>query len=319
MAIKVSQITTRKEFCEFERQSSLLELKTAEPEKGWDFYLFRGVKKSCYQLVPSLVRYVRDTKFTIRAREHAGLARGDQWESQIADVERALLDRLLAEEKALADFEKQYRWFNPPNPKTDTFWYLSLMQHHGCPTRLVDFTADFWTAIFFAVHDAETGASPAVYRLKCTNENEKDSGGNKLPRDCNGDPHRNANGVDMNQLLGRIIGYGGFAHEKINLDTDQNWKSRSAPAQHFGWDRPAMKTARLAQQRGFFVYNLDVRRTLHEELDARDNVELVEFVFGSDIVSHLKKRLEEKRYSESSVYLDLDKRFEEWLTGVLQS
>jgi hypothetical protein len=129
-------------------------------------------------------------------------------------VERGLLNRFLDEIEPRSTLKEQYRWFNPPNQRTDSFWYLSVMQHHGCPTRLVDFTADFWAAMFFAVDGAKNGVKPAIYRLKCKNEDADDKGGNKSPKDCDGKPWRDFRDVDINDLLGQIIEYGGFQNQQ---------------------------------------------------------------------------------------------------------
>lgn len=40
-------------------------------------------------------------------------------------------------------------------PQTDLFEWLSLMQHHGCPTRLLDFSHSMYIASFFALENAE--------------------------------------------------------------------------------------------------------------------------------------------------------------------
>src|SRR3954468_13724722 len=36
-----------------------------------------------------------------------------------------------------------------------TFEWLALMQHYGAPTRLLDFTASFWIALYLAFEDAD--------------------------------------------------------------------------------------------------------------------------------------------------------------------
>ncbi len=50
-------------------------------------------------------------------------------------------------------------------PESDIEW-LSLAQHHGMPTRLLDWTENALAALWFAVHERPTGdENPVVWRL----------------------------------------------------------------------------------------------------------------------------------------------------------
>lgn len=53
-----------------------------------------------------------------------------------------------------------------PIPENTLEW-LALMQHHGCPTRLLDFTRSYYIAAFFALEEAYDGDA-AIW---CINEN----------------------------------------------------------------------------------------------------------------------------------------------------
>lgn len=61
----------------------------------------------------------------------------------------------------LHEFKRQARIYiqSAPNDDDDIEW-LAIMQHYGCPTRLLDFTYSAYIAAYFAVVDA--GASPAA-------------------------------------------------------------------------------------------------------------------------------------------------------------
>lgn len=63
----------------------------------------------------------------------------------------------------------------------DDFSWLALLQHHGCKTRLVDFTESFYVALYFALQDLPDGAS-AVWAIR---KSALDSKINSLGQDNN--------------------------------------------------------------------------------------------------------------------------------------
>jgi len=96
-------------------------------------WAFRGQPKTYGSLAPSFQRVFGD-------RKSIGTA-------------------LLIESKLIEAFRSHYtnlkeRTFNMPQPAAIDSQYdmrcLSVMQHYGVPTRLLDWTSDFWTAVYFA-------------------------------------------------------------------------------------------------------------------------------------------------------------------------
>src|SRR5436309_276549 len=105
--------------------------------------------------------------------------------------------------------------------------WLALMQHYGAPTRLLDFSYSFWIALFFAFEAAEDDC--VVVALD--------------PRSL-GDKH----GKDFNLILRENIEGG--------LHTDDFLYE----------DVPFFTNARLAIQKGTFVFSLNLHRTFHDLL-----------------------------------------------------
>jgi hypothetical protein len=99
--------------------------------RGW---VFRGHADPSWQLKTTLERQAESTE-TER--------------SELPDRERQVIDR----------FRRQALQFlaTAPEPAAYLEW-LSIIQHHGGPTRLLDFTRSFYVAAFFAL-DGDTGDS----------------------------------------------------------------------------------------------------------------------------------------------------------------
>jgi hypothetical protein len=47
----------------------------------------------------------------------------------------------------------------------DLIQWTALMQHHGAPTRLIDWTYSFYVAAYFAIENAEPGDECAVWAI----------------------------------------------------------------------------------------------------------------------------------------------------------
>ena len=158
-------------------------------------WAFRGQRDSRWQLESSISRLLKQYKIDPRA-----------WEDQEKRVNRIFR-------------RKASLFLNHIPPKDDDFQWLALMQHHGAPTRLLDFTWSPFVAAFFALESATSSAAvwavsvPQLWAeqislgkrrkkvtiselsLKTPGNYEKVFLGSKIPFVAQGEP------LDMNQRL----------------------------------------------------------------------------------------------------------------------
>lgn len=105
------------------------ELVTGPQYRSW---AFRGQEKSEWPLNSTISRHFIDYK-----------VHQDVWAHQ--------------EDRILRVFRRKAHLFLQHIPaEDDTFQWLALMQHHGAPTRLLDFTWSPFVAAFFALEKAKT-------------------------------------------------------------------------------------------------------------------------------------------------------------------
>ncbi len=137
--------------------------------------------------------------------------------------------------------------------ENEIFWWLSVMQHYGHPTRLVDFSTDFTIALFMAVQQFRRPILPAclrssdiiIYCFPCRDLNETDQ--NKTP--ITRDPEDAKKCINMHVAL--AVQMGRLEEHPANCSTKRK------PNQTWGWDRPFYETPRLWFQKGMFVYPFD--------------------------------------------------------------
>lgn len=118
---------------EIEEWSDFLKL---EPEFG--MHIYRGHADASWELETSLLRTVKKNHIL--------------YDYNLADV-------LYSERASLRTFRSRAHFYLDDLPsEEDAISWLTLMQHHGTPTRLLDFTRSLYVAIYFALIDTTTDA-----------------------------------------------------------------------------------------------------------------------------------------------------------------
>ena len=113
-------------------------------------FIFRGHANSSWKLESTLERSI-----------------GIRWSADLAAK---------VEEHSLSAFKSKYHIYNQNEhvPKSKLSW-LSVMQHYGVPTRLLDFTESPYVALYFALesYNPLSGVDLAIYVLDYTAIMEK--------------------------------------------------------------------------------------------------------------------------------------------------
>lgn len=172
-------------------------------------------------------------------------------------------------------FQRKASHYLDPIPEvTDTPRWLALMQHHGAPTRLIDFTWSPYVAAFFALEAATTDA--AVWAINAPVLRTFAYG----PRSPSGDrppsPQDFLRTVGVNRASGVAVG------------------------------EPYFKNRRVIAQSGTFVCPFDITRPVDEILGQRTNLIAKFALRGAALRKQALRELYRMNITQATLFPDLD-------------
>jgi hypothetical protein len=218
----------------------------------------------------------------------------ENWHLQ-STLERILGDQFKAkaekhENYALNVFQSKFHLYDKLNEKPETkLEWLSIMQHYGVPTRMIDFTVSPYVALYFAIESASRieDKSFAVYA------------------------------IDYRELLKRSLAYIREKDENIDINYD-NLHYRQDELFNDIIDKrsyeilwivePTISNLRLDRQSGCFLITGCKKSTIETLLskDIYNNVDIIKFIIPGVFWRNIYSLLERMNINSRTIYGDLD-------------
>jgi hypothetical protein len=227
-------------------------------------FLYRGHANAAWPLQSSLERII-----------------GSKWSAEEARR---------FEELSLIQFQSKFHLYDRENVKPESkLAWLSIMQHYGVPTRLLDFTESPYVALYFAL-EAYSPQSCADFAILA---------------------------LDYSTIMERSIAYiklkdGAFAETRTSVYEKQD-EIFEKVVDRFAYDiawvaEPKQLNARLDRQAGSFLLSgnrsLRIQEVLDSELYA--NVEMYKFSISRELYTGIFALLRKMNITSKSLYGDLD-------------
>jgi hypothetical protein len=195
----------------------------------WSSFIFRGQANKSWDLVTSIERAKKSySLLTTYTNEYTV---EEQW--------------------MMHEFKRKYPLFSSILPKqTDSFEWLAIMQHHGAPTRLLDFTESIFIATYFATVEASEDCSVwAINRINIRDNIYEAQNLNYVKHEALKDDVNDVHIEYANKFIGN----------KTEIDCEQ------IPITVIPLE-PKICTERLARQQGLFLMPTNSNNSFIENL-----------------------------------------------------
>lgn len=205
-------------------------------------------------------------------------------------------DRRKVEDMMVREFRRIYDGKDRYTVETDTLYALSLMRHHGAPTRLLDFVYSMYVAIYFALEDAndnhEVGGKKSC-DVWCINTKWLGEGAKRIsPRIARRLKQRTADGERSDRTF-------------RSLYMDNNFT-------FVGWENPLALHRRLHVQQGTFLCPGNVNKTFLENLkehkgwEREDSVRIIVWQMNTHDMAEALERCRRMNISRETLFPGLD-------------
>lgn len=217
-----------------------------------------------------------DFQESLSGGENKWIFRGEEFNGKIEDSLKTSLEKAFgsitpsltrveinkhkinAEKDVIREFQRKLHLYSDNLPtRADIIQWLSIMQHHGAPTRLLDWTYSFWVAIHFAVSRCKPGenSTVAVWAVNGTKSVKK------------GEDYKKDNKVEL--IAKEII----KKHNLPYCDHDAIWDNAvvhrliRAPEPMVYVSSSFRRNERLTLQQGTFMITGDITKSFWENLE----------------------------------------------------
>lgn len=194
------------------------------------------------------------------------------------------------EDFSLAQFRSKFHLYDHENVKPESkLAWLSIMQHYGVPTRLLDFTESPYVALYFALeaYNPQTRSDFAIFAL------------------------------DYSAIMDTSIDYikakdGDFRESRSSIHEKQD-AIFDTVVDRFAYDiawvaEPNQLNARLDRQAGSFLLSGNRGLKIHDVLDSElySEVHLFKYIITHELYTGLFALLRKMNITSKSLYGDLD-------------
>jgi FRG domain len=193
--------------------------------------------------------------------------------------------RVKTEKSMFSLFKRQAHPHLTYHPQNDYEW-LTLAQHHGLPTRMLDWSLNPLVALYFAV-EKTNGKDGALYALKA---------GKKLPDEA----VKKSNPFEIDKWMQTKQTNGLDKTDNILTSSVSIPQSQGRIYKYL----PTLVAKRVAAQEGLFTIHADLTTHLGDCL--REGWELERFIIPNSIKDDIRHTLYRLGFHRSSLFQDLD-------------